>query len=227
VLIIGAVAASSLAAQPDDRRAGRGPGSRPVQDRLHKPADDRGGGMNFPGVANPINEQEKQDTLSFATQNMPVLSEMWSDTANFPRFARQRTWLLSVAAFQYKRYSNGKKDFPELEAKYLSDAKTTDEVLGLIRQRPSASASVRTIIDTEIHTKLRAIADNYLAERHMRLDKARKSLEALEERLRRDEEQVDDSVKSGADKMINNLSIGARGGAPGQQASPGNGTSRP
>lgn len=233
--LVGLAALPAVAAEPEGKGAPpAGAGAAPQADGKGKrqPGAGQGGGGGgggqpdlhpgiFPNVQNvdQLSPLERREAMEFARQNMPNLTQMLDETepGMGPGFGpgavrRQRTWMLALARFHQKRYSNGKRDFPELEQSYLDDAKLNDEAVGLLRDLAGAAEPDRDDIRAKVIEKMRLVTQSVIAEQRRRVNRAREEIEKLEKALNRDERRADDLAKLNVERMEKLLVATSRNG---------------
>ena len=189
--------------RPGEGRPGRD-GMPFVQGRLNALREERqvGGPDGRPG-AERMTEEEQARFRVFLNSYMPNVLAATQEVRN----PRQRLWLTGVAAFNYRRYERGRRDFPQMEEAFRKDIKDSDDMVRLAREYPGLPASRQQEIRTEIRGKMKSVATSMLTERRNRIERLREQLEREERALIRDEERMDQGMDGRLEEI---LRLGAR-----------------
>lgn len=182
------------------------------------------GGDRVPGTAPFYSQDEGREFFRFVEDRMPNVSTALAEARAMRQgnpqggnegrsgatWERQR-WLIQTALFQYRRYTRGTKDFPELEEQYLKDVRDTDDMVGLLVEVRGADDARREEIRGEVRKRLESLAVSIVAERRRRIEKLREMLAREERALSVDEPRLQQGIDSRLEEMFSKLAPAGEG----------------
>ncbi|HEY7087484.1 MAG TPA: hypothetical protein VH518_05300 [Tepidisphaeraceae bacterium] len=145
---------------------------------------------NMPDVSVPVRPsaltpEQEQEIRNWAKERMPNLHRLMTESGR-PRF-------FNIARMRFRSVKQSGPETENLE-RLLKAIKNEDEVYGYMIELESAKPEDKPALKEKIRTGMRAVFDDYLAQRALRIKNLKARLDEEQRRLDEDQAQADTLV---------------------------------